>query len=217
MSTDPKPASAIPTPTPRLDRIVEGVVLSDTPKIENFSDDVEFDDIAATPQEQATCDKCVCYHHVSDRVLVAATTQDLCGYCSKQIDGRSVCDECWRERTSTLENAVTEKLAELVRLEKLVLASDGWMCDSCRHVFGEDDMNHGEDCDLCDSCASVTRAEDSTPMLTEVDAGEVIANSSESCAPIQHERRESVSARSRKAIEEMRRDNERIARGGEIR
>jgi hypothetical protein len=51
-----------------------------------------------------------------------------------------------------------DKLAECVRLEKLVLAADGWTCDSCGHVFGVDDTNHGEDCDLCDSCANEARA-----------------------------------------------------------
>jgi hypothetical protein len=38
--------------------------------------------------------------------LIAATPQDLsCGYCLNPLVGRSVCGECWRKRTSTLESA----------------------------------------------------------------------------------------------------------------
>lgn len=40
-----------------------------------------------------------------------------------------------------------------------VIAADGWMCDSCGNVFGADDKNHGEDCDLCGSCADEARKE----------------------------------------------------------
>jgi hypothetical protein len=169
----------------------------------------------------------VCFHcHVTQKPILEAQLpngqypipQDLpCGYCSKPLGGRPVCGECWRERTSTLEVAFAEKLAECVRLEKLVLASDGWRCDGCERVFGEDDMSSGEDCDLCESCARQARAGHAlksfaekleanqvplghefeqaiplvaqTPMLTEAEAGEVIANSSQSWRPIPKPRR----------------------------
>lgn len=48
---------------------------------------------------------------------------------------------------------------EVDRLEKLLLAGDGWRCDACNRVFGPDDTNNGHDCDLCDSCAKEARAE----------------------------------------------------------
>jgi hypothetical protein len=123
---------------------------------------VRYDDIAALIA--ATAPERSQEVHVTDTLremvltgeakVIGGEVSQPCGFCGKPIDGRAVCGECWRERTSTLEGAVNEKLAECVRLEKLVLAADGWMCDSCGHVFGVDDTNRGEDCDLCDSCAS---------------------------------------------------------------
>jgi hypothetical protein len=46
---------------------------------------------------------------------------------------------------------------EIARLERLLLGGDGWRCDCCERVFGPDDENHGEDCDLCNSCANEAR------------------------------------------------------------
>jgi hypothetical protein len=48
---------------------------------------------------------------------------------------------------------VAEYAAEVGRLERALLANDGWRCDGCQRVYSVDDVNRGEDCDLCEGCA----------------------------------------------------------------
>jgi hypothetical protein len=165
----------------------------------------------------------VCFHcHVTKKPILEAQLpsgrypipQDLpCGYCSKPIDGRPVCGECWRDRTSRLEGAVAEKLAAedstpmlteakavkviavpCTLLEEVAIHAGitlpihlarqiTALIDATPQGLPSHDACHG------DYHARACRIESGDPTLTEAEAGEVIRNSSQSYAPITQPRR----------------------------